>query len=153
MATDVPPLAALLQRHIDSAHGGNQAECARALGISPQHLGALMSGKIRTPRAELRRRLCLEMRVGQLRLLALTGEIDETDPELPANPSPALARLFALLRDPRLDDRHLGAIEQAVVDAIRDADRAQGGYSAHASGMEMEAFGAIDPRPVAPTPR
>jgi transcriptional regulator with XRE-family HTH domain len=153
VANDVPPLAALLQRHIDAAHGGNQAECARALGISPQHLGALMSGKIRTPRAELRRRLCLELRVGQLRLLALTGEIDESDPELPSDPSPALAHLFALLRDPNLDDRRLADIEAVVLEAIRAAER-DAGVVPHAprGGGEMEAVGA-EAHQAAPSPR
>lgn len=153
MVNDAPPLAALLQRHIDAAHGGNQAECARALGISPQHLGALMSGKIRTPRAELRRRLCLELRVGQIRLLALTGEIDGTDPELPSDPSPALAHLFALLRDPRLDDRHLAAIERSVLDAIRDADLERDGPLAHPAPDRFDRLTELETQPVSPSSR
>ncbi len=153
MSTDATPLATLLQRHIDAAHGGNQAECARALGISPQHLGALMNGKIRTPRAELRRRLCLELNVGQLNLLALTGEIDGNDPELPPHPSPTLARIFALLRDPRLDARQLDAFEQALLDAIHDADHAGGNSGSHAATGSLESLESIGSRAAEPASR
>lgn len=144
MSNEVSSLTVLLQQHIDTQHGGNHAECARALGISPQHLSALMTGKIRTPRVELRRRLSQALGVGQVRLLALTGAIDLDDPELPPDPPPSLARLVALLQDPRLESAHLDYLGSLVLGMLDEIDRSSGAAAAPPSGG-----GASCPSPAA----
>lgn len=104
-------LAGVLLRHIEEVYGGNQAEFARAIGVSPQHVGALLSGKIRVPRVALRRAIGRELGIGPLRLLVLAGEIDPDDPELPPDPPPALVRVVGLLLDPRMGPERLATVE------------------------------------------
>jgi transcriptional regulator with XRE-family HTH domain len=70
------PLARLVRERIDRVYGENQAAFARAVGMSPQSVSALLKGKVSLPQVDARRRLARELRIPHLDLLILAGEID-----------------------------------------------------------------------------
>ena len=69
-------LASRLRARIDEAHGGNQRAFAHAMGLTPQHVYALLSGKITVPKPDVRRTLARELGLTHAELLVLTGELD-----------------------------------------------------------------------------
>jgi transcriptional regulator with XRE-family HTH domain len=92
-------LAGRLRQHIDAAYGGNQRAFADAVGLTPQHVYGLLSGKIVLPRPAIRRVLARELGMTHPDLLVLIGELapDEATPQPRVDP-PAVADLATIAR-------------------------------------------------------
>jgi plasmid maintenance system antidote protein VapI len=101
--TSHPPvsdsIAARLRARIEEAYGGNQRAFATAMGLSPQHVSAMLSGKIALPRPDVRRTLAREFGISHPMLLVLAGELDSEELAVQEVALPAeqleIARLFA----------------------------------------------------------
>jgi transcriptional regulator with XRE-family HTH domain len=87
VATD--SLAGRIHWRIAEAYGGNQRAFAEATGLTPQHVYAILSGKIALPRPDVRRTLAREIGVTHPELLVLAGQLapeeltHQTSPLLP----------------------------------------------------------------------
>jgi transcriptional regulator with XRE-family HTH domain len=94
-------LAERLRTRIDQAYGGNQRAFAAAAGLTPQHVYAMLSGKIALPRPEVRRVLAREFGISHPKLLVLAGELDPDEVAVQEIPLPAeqveIARVFGEL--------------------------------------------------------
>jgi transcriptional regulator with XRE-family HTH domain len=82
-------LAGRLHWRIAEAYGGNQRAFATATGLTPQHVYAILSGKIALPRPEIRRVLARELGMTHAEFLVLAGQLapeeltQQTSPLLP----------------------------------------------------------------------
>lgn len=72
-------LAQLVRQRIDTAFGGNKAAFARAIGVSPQTTGQLVSGQTTLPTVEVRRRLARELGISHIQIFIMAGELDESE--------------------------------------------------------------------------
>ncbi len=70
-------LSGRVRDRVESAYGGNQAAFAKAVGMSPQSVSALLRGKVALPMTDTRRRLARELRISHIDLLVLAGELDK----------------------------------------------------------------------------
>jgi transcriptional regulator with XRE-family HTH domain len=85
-AAAVDSLAARMRQRIARAYGGNQRAFANATGLTPQHVYAILSGKIVLPRPAIRRALARELGLSHPELLALAGELDPAELRVPPSP-------------------------------------------------------------------
>src|SRR5690242_4562171 len=69
-------LAERLRARIDQAYGGNQRAFAAATNLTPQHVYAMLTGRILAPRPDVRRVLAREFGISHPALLVLTGELE-----------------------------------------------------------------------------
>src|SRR5690242_17449468 len=102
--TSHPPvsdsIAARLRARIEEAYGGNQRAFATALGLSPQHVSAMLSGKIVLPRPEVRRMLAREFGMTHAEFLVLAGELNSDEIIIQHRPLPSdEAEIVRLYRD------------------------------------------------------
>jgi transcriptional regulator with XRE-family HTH domain len=79
-------LASRLHWRIAEAYGGNQRAFAYATGLTPQHIYAILSGKIALPRPEVRRVLARELGVTHPELLVLAGQLAPEELTLQTSP-------------------------------------------------------------------
>jgi transcriptional regulator with XRE-family HTH domain len=86
MIAEEDSLAGHLRRRIDQAYGGNQRAFAAATGLTPQHVYAMLSGKIALPGPEVRRVLAREFGITHAELLALAGELAPEELTVPISP-------------------------------------------------------------------
>lgn len=90
-----------LRVRIDDAYGGNQRAFAQALGLSPQHVYALLSGKISLPKPDVRRTLARELGLTHAEFLVLAGELDRHEATVQDRPLPTdeaeVVRLYRAL--------------------------------------------------------
>ena len=120
-------LASRLRARIDEAHGGNQRAFAHAMGLTPQHVYALLSGKITVPKPDVRRTLARELGLTHAELLVLTGELDAQEATIQDRPLPTdEAELVRLYRDLPLSSR------RALMGVVREMARpaSQNGHAA-----------------------
>ncbi|HEU5431724.1 MAG TPA: helix-turn-helix transcriptional regulator [Thermomicrobiales bacterium] len=93
-----------LRARIADAYGGNQRAFAAAMGLSPQHVSALLSGKIATPRPEVRRALARELGMTHGEFLVLAGELAADEIVRQPRPLPSdeaeIVRLYRELPPP-----------------------------------------------------
>ncbi len=114
----VETLAGRLRSRIDEAHGGNQRAFAHAMGLTPQHVYALLSGKITVPKPDVRRTLARELGLTHAELLVLTGELEPQEATIQDRPLPTdEAELVRLYRDLPLSSR------RALMGVVREMAR------------------------------
>ena len=119
-----------LRARIGEAYGGNQRAFASAMGLSPQHVYAMLSGKIALPRPEVRRALARELGLTHAELLVLAGELAPHEATIQDRPLPTdEAELVRLYRNLPLSARKaLLAISrelarQSAEESEQDEDR------------------------------
>jgi transcriptional regulator with XRE-family HTH domain len=116
-------LAERLRTRIDQAYGGNQRAFAAATGLTPQHVYAMLSGKIALPRPDVRRTLAREFGISHPMLLVLAGELEPAELAVQEVALPAdqieIARLFAGLSPAGRD-----ALLALARELLRQDDRA-----------------------------
>ncbi|HEU0115940.1 MAG TPA: helix-turn-helix transcriptional regulator [Thermomicrobiales bacterium] len=89
-----------LRARIEEAYGGNQRAFATAMGLSPQHVSAMLSGKIALPRPDVRRMLARELGMTHGEFLVLAGELDANEIVIQHRPLPSdEAEIVRLYRD------------------------------------------------------
>ncbi|HEX5497988.1 MAG TPA: helix-turn-helix transcriptional regulator [Thermomicrobiales bacterium] len=95
-----------LRARIEEAYGGNQRAFATAMGLSPQHVSAMLSGKIALPRPDVRRALARELGMTHGEFLVLAGELDANEIVIQHRPLPSdEAEIVRLYRDLPLPTR------------------------------------------------
>jgi transcriptional regulator with XRE-family HTH domain len=96
-----------LRARIAEAYGGNQRAFATAMGLSPQHVSAMLSGKIALPRPEVRRALARELGITHGEFLVLAGELAPGEIVIQHRPLPSdEAEIVRLYRGLPLATRH-----------------------------------------------
>lgn len=117
-----PTLGELVRRRIDAAYGGNQRAFARATGITPQSVYALVHDKVQLPQPHARRVLARELGLTHVRLLVLAGELTEDEAAgIADQPAGELDRIVAALDDEQR--QKVAVIVQGIADAIEAQPR------------------------------